>query len=147
MNAPIFYEEKIQKRKINTYSHFILIGNTIDGFLDFEFCEFENFQDVQNRLLKILKSIKFEGEWDIKLYQVDEVYKIKNLYGYYKVPKRGKLIYTHSYMNNPVKEIIFSNDTITFIGVCMDYWENWLEEGEDFHNYEIYLEVNKIKIK
>ncbi len=108
MNCPINFKQKNLKRIINPYSKFVLIGNTIDGYLDFKFKEFANFEEVKSHLFDILTKIKSNGEWNIALYQVKESYKLKNKYGYFKVPDRGKLIFSYGYCDHPIKQIIYT---------------------------------------
>lgn len=147
MRPPVHYEERFQKRIINLQSKFILIGNAIDGYLDFQFYEFGNFDEVKSKLLEILQKISCAGEWDISLYQVDQSYKIKRKYGYYQVPDRGKLIYNYSYMSNPVQQITFAKDMIIFCHTSMSYPADQLAEGADYQNYNLDISILKIKIQ
>lgn len=146
MNTELYFDEKNYKRKIDPSAKYILIGNNIDGFVDFKFFEFDNFESVKEKLFDILTNIECAGEWDIKLYQVAPNYKIKRLYGYYKVPQKGKLIFTHSYMNSPIRQITFGKTNVIIIGADIDYCENWHDESKDFENYDLFIEVIKIKI-
>lgn len=145
MKYPVNYTEKIYKRKINPNAKFIMIGNNIDGNVDFDFCEFQNFEQLKLNLLNYLQNLKACGEWRIELYQVTKPYTIKRRYGYYKYPSRGKLIFTHSYMDCPIKEIIFQNKQIIFIGSFIEVEENWHYENQDFYKYDLTLEVIKLK--
>lgn len=148
MHCPITYRERTIKRVINPNATFILVGNRIDGFLDFQFHEFSSFEDVKKNLFDILSKIECNGEWEIKLYQVSKNYKIKRSYGYFKIPYRGKLIYTYSYMDCPIRQIIFDDELITCICIYMTNWENWhAADDEEFYNYNLTIEVEKIKIK
>ena len=67
MEVPIDYSERKLKRSINKNSTFILIGNNIDGMVDFNFREFDNFKKLSDELLNILSNLKCCGEWDISL--------------------------------------------------------------------------------
>jgi hypothetical protein len=147
MKYPVYYSERKFKRTINKNSTFILIGNNIDGMVDFRFREFKNFKELSDQLLGILSNLKCCGEWDINLYQVKAPYNIWRKYGYYKYPSNGKLIFTHSYMNCPIKEIKFTDNEIIFIGSLLDVTENWHNPNLDFHQYDLSIEVIKIKIE
>ena len=145
MKTPIYYTEKSYTRTIDKNAKFILIGNNIDGFVNFKFCEFENFEDVKTKLPKILYELQGEGEWDLKLYQVNDSYKIARKYGYYKIPKKGKLIYSHSYMDCAVKDVQIKVKSILFIGCQLDVEENSLSE-EVFYEKDLMIEVTKLNI-
>lgn len=147
MKCAIKHEEKSIKKIINPNAKFILLGNRIDGYLSFNFQEFKDFNEVKEKLFDILYGIECGGEWDISLYQVREDYKIKYKYGYYKVPDKGKKIYSHSYMDHAVSQITFTENSMIIYGTYMDYWENWIIEGEEFENYELDISILKIKIK
>jgi hypothetical protein len=95
----LYSTKRVTSKTINLFSKFVLIGNNIDGFVDVGIQEFENFEDLKFRLPNIIENIGFAGEWDLKLYQIPDQLKIKRLYGYYKVPLRGRLIFELSYMN------------------------------------------------
>jgi hypothetical protein len=146
MNNPIYYTEKTYTRKINHSSSFILIGNNIDGYVDFRFKEFQDFDAVKKELPTILYQIKGQGEWDLKLYQVDNKYSISKKYGYYKVPKAGKHIYTHSYMNCPIKDVQIMQNLILFIGCQLDIEENWLSD-DVFYEKNLMVEITKLNIR
>jgi hypothetical protein len=145
MKTPIYYNEKTYTCKINKAAKFILIGNNIDGFVEFNFCEFKNFKTVEEELPVILFSLKACGEWDIKLYQVEDSYEIVRKYGYYKYPKKGKLIYTHSYMDSPIKDVQFRTKSIIFIGCVLEVEENWLTD-EVFYIEDLMIEITKVNI-
>jgi hypothetical protein len=51
MKYPVYYSEKIYKRRIDVNAKFIMIGNNIDGFVNFEFCQFQNFEELKLQLL------------------------------------------------------------------------------------------------
>jgi len=107
MSESINYYGEIYKRKINKDSPFLLVGNNIDGYIDIDIIGFENFIDVESRLLSILSNLECRGEWDVKLYQIEKPYRIYKKYGYYKYPTKSKLIYEHSYMNfKSIKSIL-----------------------------------------
>lgn len=146
MKYPVHYTEKKFKRIIDKNSTFVLIGNNIDGRVNFSFCEFENFKKLSDELLGILSNLECCGEWNISLYQVKKPYKIWKKYEYYKYPSNGKLIFEHSYMNCPIREIIFKDNEIISIGTELDVSENWHNPNKDFYQYDLSLEVIKLKI-
>jgi hypothetical protein len=105
--------KKFTKKSFNKFSKFVLMGNNIDGFVNVDIIEFENFEVVKSQLPNIIKNLKNEGEWDLKLYQIDTQLKIKHLYEYYRVPNKGKLILALSYMNmNEYNEITITDGLI-----------------------------------
>jgi len=146
MKYPVDYSERKFRRMINKNSTFVMIGNNIDGSVDFDFREFQNFKELSTDLLGIFSNLKCCGEWDINLYQVKKPYRIWQKYGYYRYPSNGKLILRHSYMDCPVKEIKFNDKEIIFIGSLLDVTENWHNPDEDFHQYDLSLEITKLKI-
>jgi len=146
MESLVNYSEQIYKRRIDPNSTFIVIANPIDGFISFDTEEFNNFESLSKNLLSILLNLECCGEWDLKVYQTKKPYKIFKKYGYYKYPSNGKLIFKHSYMDLPVKNINFKKDLIEIIGSEIEVKENWENEHDDFLDYEIDLEIIKIKI-
>jgi len=147
MKHTINYSERKYKRTINKNSTFVMIGNNIDGMVDFSFREFENFDHLSNELSGILSNLKCCGEWDINLYQVEKPYKVWHKYGYYKYPNKGKLIYCHNYMDWPIKAIEFKEKEVIFIGTDLDITENWDNSEEDFQQYDLSIEIFKIRIE
>jgi len=111
----LYSTKRFTIKTIDLFSKFVLIGNNIDGFVDVGLREFENFEDVKSRLPNIIKNLNYAGEWDLKLYQIPDQLKIKRLYGYYKVPLRGKLILEFSYMNVDKNIDVFITDGIIHI--------------------------------
>jgi len=146
MKFPVSYSEKEFKRLLNKNATFIMIGNNIDGMVDFDFREFKDFEELSCELLNILSNLECCGEWDISLYQVKAPYRIWKKYGYYKYPSNGKLILTHSYMDWPVREIKFKHKEIIFIGSLLDVSENWNEPELEFLQYDLSIEITKVKI-
>jgi|GEM_PF-3844646 len=145
MDLLVNYSEQIYKRRIDPDSTFLLIANPIDGFINVGIIEFKSFEDLSNNLLKIFLELECFGEWDIKIYQTKKPYKILKKYGYYKYPSNGKLILKHSYMYLPIRNINFKKGLIEIIGSEIEVKENWENEHEDFLDYEIDLEIIKIK--
>lgn len=139
------YTEKTISRRINENEKFIMIGNNIDGFVNFTFQEFENFQTVKEKLNDILISINGCGEWDVKLYQVPHQYKICRKYEYYQVPKPGKLIFEHSYMNDSIKKVVIEEDMLIFIGYQV-FENNAVDKIYNLSSIDISFEVRKLNI-
>jgi hypothetical protein len=79
-------------RTIDRKSNFALIGNNIDGRVNHRLTVFNDFSEVIDKLPKILSGIEGVGEWSLTLYQIPNDFKIRHLYGYYRVPYRGKSI-------------------------------------------------------
>lgn len=99
------------------FSKFILIGNQIDGFLNFDKEEFDSFAEVKEWLPNIIDQLKEGGEWAIELYQVPPDFKIRRLYGYYEVPSKGKRVFKVNYMN-------LCNLVRTFVGNGIIHFES-----------------------
>jgi hypothetical protein len=125
----------------------LLVGNNIDGFVDIDIEEFQNFEDLKSRLPLLLSNLECRGEWNVKLYQITKPYRILKKYGYYKTPSHGKILLEHSYMDYPIKSIHFLPNKIQLICSCLEVIENWnAKSNEDFLNYEIDVEVKTIFI-
>lgn len=115
------YEDEIKIRKyqrtLERDMPFVFIGNEIDGRLFCQdFHEFENFEELKEKLPDILKSIKGEGEWAFDLYQVPDNYRIWNRWGYYSYPNRGKSVLKHSYMNYSINAVVINQVNIFLAG-------------------------------
>lgn len=136
--------KEIRYKSFNRFSKFALIGNNVDGFVNVRIVEFENFEEVKKKLPSIIKSLKFEGEWNLSLYQIPENLIIKHLYGYYMVPKSGKLILELSYMNVCRNLNIFITDAIIHVfsttGILLDSYGNNSEIAKD-QIFEEYITV------
>lgn len=146
MQYPVNYSERKFKRILDKNATFILIGNNIDGMVDFIFREFKDFQELSGEFLGILSNLECFGEWDINLYQVKKPYRIRKKYGYYKYPSNGKLILTHSYMDCQIKDIKFNDKEIILIGSLLDVSENWHDPTLDFLQYDLSIEIIKVQI-
>ena len=130
--------------KFNRFSKFLLIGNKIDGYVDFDIKEFENFEDVKLQLPEIIRHLDFAGEWSLRLYQVPYSYSINKLYGYYRVPSKSILIFDFDYMlAGQENELIISNKILHFTIKCKVINENWDDKKDhwDFELYEEYLTI------
>lgn len=120
-NQDMKYEDKIEVRKhrrtLDRNKPFVLIGNEIDGRL---FChthfDFKNFEELKERLPKVMKAIKGEGEWAFDLYQVPNEYKIWHRWGYYSYPNRGKKLLTYDYCKVPIKAVEVDKREIKILG-------------------------------
>jgi hypothetical protein len=146
MKIPLLYSEYKSRKRLNPLSKFIMIGNDIDGGVNFDMQEFENFEQVKLHLFEILTNLKFCGEWDIKLYQVDDNYKIQHLYGYYRKPKKGKLIFKYSYMYSPINKIIFEKKKIIIVTSDIDYYFNWIYNRRSPFDDVVFLEIYTINL-
>lgn len=133
-----------QKKVFNKFSRFALIGNIIDGFVNVNIIEFENYDAVKSLLPNIIKNLIFEGEWKLILYQISGPLRIRHLYGYYKVPFRGKKILHLSYMNVAKHREATLNDALIHVYSYndLDFYE-YDKSGEPKHGtiYEIYVTV------
>jgi hypothetical protein len=96
----------------NRFSNFILIGNRIDGFLNFDKEKFNSFSEVQEWLPIIIDQLEEGGEWALELYQVPADFKIKRQYGYYEVPSKGKKVFKFNYMNSGKKIRTFVGNAV-----------------------------------
>ena len=138
------YEDEIEVRKhrrtLERDKPFVLLGNEIDGRL---FChshfEFKSFEELKERLPKVLKTIKGEGEWAFDLYQVPDDYRIWRRYGYYRYPNRGKSILKHSYMNYSINAVVITEEMISLSGDYL-FFENSISDPKKF------IEVRQIEI-
>jgi hypothetical protein len=142
-------------RGFNRYAKFLLIGNRIDGFLNFDTKVFNSYAEVKEFLPEIIYKIEAGGEWALELYQVPDNYKIRREFGYYKVPTRGKKVFRLGYMN-------FGSLVRCFIGNAVIHFESQSihEETENFitspaittfsvfeENYTIHLHEIKDKLE
>jgi hypothetical protein len=135
------------KRSIDFTAKFLLVGNTIDGFVTIDIEEFHNFEDLKSRLPILLSTIECRGEWNVKLFQITKPYRIIKKYGYFKTPSHGKLILEYSYMDYPIKSVNFLPNKIQMICSSLEVIENWdANSNEDFLNYGIDVEVRNIFI-
>ena len=148
MSEIITYSSQNLKRTINYSLQFILIGNSIDGYIDVDIIAFNDFTELKSKIPPILANLEHSGEWDLKLFQVAKPYKIIKKYGYYKTPNCGKLIFEHSYMDYHIKSVQFKKDKMEIIRSHMVIIENWnAKSNEDFLNYEIDIAVKTIHFK
>lgn len=137
--------------RFDRFSKFVLIGNDIDGLVNVDIIEFENYEDVKERLPIIFENLYFEGEWTLHLYQVPEKWTVHNKYGYYRVPSKGKMVFEFSYMNAGSRNHIFLTNTIIHIFSLTQNFDKWA--GEKFGEskqypldvYEEYITVELIE--
>jgi hypothetical protein len=147
MGELILYSDQSYKRRIDISSKFLLIGNNIDGYVNINKIEFDDFVSLKEKLTEILIKLECNGEWNVSLYQISKQYKIIKKHGYYMVPSHGKLILEHSYMDYPIKSINFLPNKIQIISSCLEVIENWnATSNEDFLNYEINVDIKNIFI-
>jgi len=136
--------KRLKYKSFNKLSKFVLLGNNIDGYVTVKFVEFNDFEDVKSRLPKIIEEISFAGEWNLSLYQVADNYAIKLLYGYYKVPNKGKLIFEldYNFVGEQIK--LFINDAVIhfhFVTDCISLTETDESEEWNVDVYENYLTI------
>lgn len=129
-----------QKKVFNKFSRFILIGNNIDGSVNVDMIDFDNFDAVKLMLPNIIKNLKFEGEWDLKLYQIHGELKIKVLYGAYRIVAKGKLILTLSYMNVDKYREVTINDSLIHVYSYNDIGYDIYSDAEHIDDGTIYEE-------
>ena len=129
-----------QKKVFNKFSKFILIGNNIDGFVNVDMIEFDNFDAVKSMLPNIIKNLHYEGEWDLKLYQINGPLKIRHLYEYYRMPSKGKLILKLSYMNMSKNREITITDGLIHVYSYTDLRADDQDENKS-RIYEDYVTV------
>jgi len=145
-----FISKELRYKSFNRFSKFVLIGNNVDGYVNVDFIEFQNFEEVKKLLPPVIKSLKFEGEWKLSFYQISGNLKIKRLYGYYRVPARGKLILEMTYMNVCRNIDLFITDSIIHVssttGILIKEYNNAGLQGEIFEEYiTVVLCEEKIK--
>lgn len=121
MNQLRYYEEKDNVRTIRKESIFLLLGNGIDGWVNIDQHVFASFDELRLDLKSTLKKIEGQGEWRVCLYAVDSDFRITQKYGYYRVPRRGKLLYSYSYMSAKLLDVEFVDQTIVFLGCDLEF--------------------------
>lgn len=150
----VTYNLITHKRKFSRFdrfSKFVLIGNDIDGRVNIDIIEFENYEEVKIRLPKIFENLWFEGEWRIHLYQVPQKWSINYKYGYYRVPRRGKLVFEFTYMHAGGRNGIFLTNKIIHIYCFTQVFDRWsdvtygLEKSYPLKIYEKSITVELIE--
>jgi hypothetical protein len=129
------------KTHLDKHAKFILIGNNIDGHVNVDCIEFENYTVLQEQLPKVLTNVQCRGEWRITLYQYTEPYEIQTEYGYYKSLKEGAVLLNHDYMDVPMVQMDFFEDRIELICAHVEASENWDTDADDFQQYEVCTEI------
>lgn len=114
--------------RFDRFSRFVLIGNDIDGSVNVDIEEFEDYEEVKEKLPTIFENLWFEGEWNLHLYQVPKNWKINYKYGYYRVPNKGKMVFEFSYMHAGRKIQIFLTSTIIHIFCLTQDFDKWSGE-------------------
>lgn len=113
------------------FSKFVLIGNNIDGYVNVDVEEFLDFHAATKRLPEIFKTLDFAGEWNVSFYQVPNNWKIALKYGYYKVPKMGKKVFSFGYMHCGDENEIFLTPALIHIAcITKNIDEQWEDEGD-----------------
>lgn len=86
-------KESILFNDFDRYSKFLLIGNSINGYVNVKVKEFNCYEEVIQNLPRIINDLAFYGNWDLTLYQVTRVYKLEEKPKKYFFPKNGKKIF------------------------------------------------------
>jgi hypothetical protein len=108
------------------FSKFVLIGNNIDGRVNVWIEKFTNYQEAILALPGIFQNLEYEGEWNLSFYQVPDDFKIKHLYGYYKVPKKGRRVFDFGYMKAGRRnEIFLTPGMIHITSRSKDFERKW----------------------
>ncbi|GEM_PF-4974528 len=141
----IYPTKKVYCKTLDKFSKFVLIGNNIDGFVNVNIVEFANFEEVKFNLPRILMNLRYEGEWNLSLYQIPDNFRVRHLYGYYRVPFRGKLILDLSYMNIRKHVVTSITDALIHVyshsDVQTDQRDNKTGKMLDGSVYEEYITV------
>ncbi|NCO64663.1 MAG: hypothetical protein GW772_13055 [Flavobacteriia bacterium] len=146
--TPEFYH-RIQnyKRTIDYNATFLLLGSRIDGYVSILEEEFANFEDLESRLPHIMMNFRAEGEWEISLYQVYKPYKIYKRYECIQYPKKGKLIFKHSYMDYKIKKFVISKKCIHIICMYLELEDEWRTRSEYNVEYDVSFELFNYYLK
>lgn len=129
-----------QKKVFNKFSRFILIGNNIDGSVNVDMIDFDDFEAVKLMLPNIIKNLKFEGEWDLILYQIHGDLKIKVHRGAYRSVAKGKIILHLSYMNVNKHREVTINDSLIHVYSYNDIAYDIYNDAEHINDGTIYEE-------
>jgi hypothetical protein len=76
----------------NRFSTFLLIGNSGSGHVNIRAIRFDSFEEVIDRLPRIINDLAFYGKWDMSLYQVPIDYQIIEKPKGYQLPDKGRRI-------------------------------------------------------
>jgi hypothetical protein len=146
----VSYYQNHQKRRFsnfNRFAKFLLIGNNIDGKVNVDVVKFNDFEEVKIMLPRIFENLYCEGEWEMHLYQVPEKWSIRNKYGYYKIPSKGKMVFEFSYMNAGERNQIFITNTIIHIATLTKYFDQyWKENNGDPYHFKISEEYITVEL-
>lgn len=144
-------ELKLKKfRGFDRFSKFVLIGNNIDGWVDIGIVNFDSFQEVIENLPSLLENFSCSGEWNLTFYQVPDNYNIKQKYGYYNYPSKGRVIFEITYDRYPLQRIkvYIDNSLIHFCFIDKEVDENWEEEEREFLDlsfHEYYWSIHLVE--
>jgi hypothetical protein len=132
----------LKYKYFDRFSKFVLIGNDIDGFITIDFVEFKDFEDVKKRLKKIIETVQFRGQWDLKFFEVADNYEIEILHGYYKVLKEGNLLFAM----NPSQNIgdlikLFVDDSI----IHFHFLSEHIECDDNCEEDELKIDANVVE--
>lgn len=140
------FERHQNINRFNPKSKFVLIGNAIDGRLDFNHEIFSDFKAVQYRLPEIIAGLSYVGEWDVALYQVPDDFRFRKIWGYYYKPNRGICIFNYSYMAAQEKMVVTVLDNkIMFNGISV-YW-GIEENNKRLDGFEVYESIYTVAMR
>ena len=129
------------------FSRFALIGNNIDGRVNVGVMDFANYLEAISILPGVFSDLKFEGEWNLSFYQVPDDFKIKHLYGYYKVPKKGRRVFDFGYMMAGDQNEIFLTPALIHITCNSKHIEEKWDDDEEHLDFDIYEEFYTTLLK
>ena len=138
-----------QHSKINRFdpdSKFLLIGNAIDGRVSFDHEVFENFEALRRKLPNIIAELKYQGEWDVALYQVPDDFRFRKIWGYYRKPNRGICIFNYSYMAAQERMVVkVTENEILFNGISVF---NGIEKGSKLlEGFQVFESIYSVQLK
>lgn len=131
--------KKQEVNGFNRFSKFIVVGNGFDGMIDITFLEYHNWDELKIDFPSKFRKLYCWGEWDLKIYQVPQNYKLVEKHKDYRVPNKGKEIAEFSYMEVGEKlDLLISNNIIHFISETIEVRE------EIDHNCEELVVITEI---
>lgn len=148
MNSTITYhiDTKTEEfRGFNRFSKFVLVGNSMDGFVNVQLRTFDCFEEVIKSLPRIINDLAFYGKWDICLYQVPSHYRVIEKPKYYKIPDKGKRIFKLDHLIATSFMDIFVNFSVIHLALLDKKITSEVQSGESI--YKIRLTENYITIQ
>src|SRR5690606_20210331 len=132
--------------RFNPKSKFVLIGNVIDGRLDFNHEVFSDFKAVKEKLPQIISGLSYAGEWDVALYQVPDNFRFSKIWGYYRKPNRGICIFNYSYMAAHKEMVVTVSDDKILINGISAFW-GIEEDNKRKDGFAVYESVYTVGLK